>query len=199
VDEVCAVGGGVPLLVAHDFDKYGFEISQRLTTVSDWALDNDRVAYEFRNQIDVRDLGLRLADIEEYNLEGNAEECEFKGGFAADSIATKEEREFLRSGRRVELNAMTSPQFVEWLETKLEEHLPQRLIPSDGVLVGAYRRALAAAQINRELEEVVKEAVERAQAAPIPKSLLQRLKKAMRDSDEAWDQVLYEEAQGQQD
>ncbi len=31
VDEVCGIGGGVPLLVVHDFDKYGFEISQRLT------------------------------------------------------------------------------------------------------------------------------------------------------------------------
>jgi hypothetical protein len=35
VDTVCAEGRGVPLLVVHDFDKAGFEISQRLTTVSD--------------------------------------------------------------------------------------------------------------------------------------------------------------------
>ena len=31
VDHVCRIGGGVPLLVVHDFDKAGFEISQRLT------------------------------------------------------------------------------------------------------------------------------------------------------------------------
>src|SRR5262249_20340863 len=33
-DTVCAKGGGVPLFVVHDFDKYGFEISQRLTRAS---------------------------------------------------------------------------------------------------------------------------------------------------------------------
>src|SRR5262249_53682978 len=56
VDEVCAAGAGVPLLVVHDFDKAGFEIAQRLTTVSDWAEANDRVAYRFRNEINVIDL-----------------------------------------------------------------------------------------------------------------------------------------------
>src|SRR5262249_7084079 len=35
VDHVCRMAGGVPLFVAHDLDKAGFEISQRLTTVSD--------------------------------------------------------------------------------------------------------------------------------------------------------------------
>src|SRR5262249_11591039 len=93
VDEGCAVGGGVPLLVAHDVDKAGLEISQRLTSVSDWAEDNDRVTYRFKNAINVIDLGLRLRDVEEYRLGG--EGCEFKGHFAADSIATGEEREFL--------------------------------------------------------------------------------------------------------
>jgi hypothetical protein len=192
VDEVCAVGRGVPLLVVHDFDKYGFEISQRLTTVSDWAMMNDRVTYEFRNEIEVHDLGLRLEDIQEYDLEGSAEECEFSGGFADDSIATEEERDFLRSGRRVELNAMTSPQFVQWLETKLAAHLPGRLIPSDDVLANAYRRALAAAKINRVIEKVTEKAIEYADSAELPKALRRRLEKAMKDSpSEAWDKALY--------
>jgi hypothetical protein len=198
VDEVCAVGGGVPLLVVHDFDKYGFEISQRLTTVSFWAEENDRVTYKFNNEIDVRDLGLRLDDVEEYELEDSAEECEFSGRFADDSIATKEEQEFLESGRRVELNAMTSPQFVQWLETKLAAHLPGRLIPSDDVLANAYRRALAAAKINRVIENVTAKAIEYARSAELPKSLRRRLEKAMKDSpSEAWDEALYRLAKRQ--
>src|SRR5262249_25135510 len=90
VDRVCALCNNVPLMVFHDFDKAGFEISQRLTSVSDWAEENNRVTYRFNNEIDVRDLGLRLTDVEHYRLAG--EECRFQGSFAIDSIATKEER-----------------------------------------------------------------------------------------------------------
>src|SRR5262249_24102237 len=117
VDHVCALGNGVPLLVVHDFDKAGFEISQRLTRVSDWAKANDRVTYRFVNEIDVRDLGLRLKDVEKYNLTG--EEFPFEGHFASDTITTQEEQAYLRSGRRVELNELTAPQFVERLAGKL--------------------------------------------------------------------------------
>jgi hypothetical protein len=192
VDEVCAAGGGVPLLVVHDFDKAGFEISQRLTSVSDWAQVNDRVTYQFRNAIDVTDMGLRLADVDQYGLRDKAERCAFKGHFARDSIATPEEREFLLSGQRVELNALSSPQFVEWLEAKLTQKLPGRLIPDDDVLADAYRRALAIASINRAIDEVREEAVEKARAATVPASLRRQLKKAMTDSPDAWDKVLYD-------
>src|SRR5262249_31386906 len=68
VDHVCRVNGGVPLFVAHDFDKAGFEIAQCLTKVSQYARDNDLVKYEFRNDINVIDLGLRLKDVQKYNL-----------------------------------------------------------------------------------------------------------------------------------
>src|SRR5262249_25552869 len=59
VDQVCRINGGVPLFVTHDMDKAGFEISQRLTTVSDYMIDKNLVKYEFKNEIDVFDLGLR--------------------------------------------------------------------------------------------------------------------------------------------
>jgi hypothetical protein len=192
VDEVCARGRGVPLLVVHDFDKAGFEISQRLTTVSGWAEENDRVAYEFQNEIDVHDLGLRLEDVEEYGLEADAESCEFKGGFAPDSITTEEEQEFLQSGQRVELNAMSSPEFVQWLEAKLADRLPGRLVPAEDVLADAYRRALVARRINRAIGRVTEAAIEHARSRAVPKSVRRRLKKAMKDSPGAWDRVLYE-------
>ena len=191
VDEVCAVGRGVRLLVVHDMDKAGFEISQRLTSVSEWAEENDRVTYRFENRIDVVDLGLRLKDAEEYGLEG--EPCDFKGNFAADSIATEEEQEYLRSGRRVELNEFTSPQFIEWLEAKLTEHLgEERLIPPDEVLKQAYRRALAVARLNRAIGEARDDAVETAESAEVPRGLRKRVKEALHDGSDAWDRVLYD-------
>jgi hypothetical protein len=191
VDHVCRVCGGVPLYVAVDFDKPGLEIGQRLTTVSDYMREHDLVKYEFKNEINVTHLGLRLADVERYGLK--SERCRFKGRFPPDSIATPEEQEFLRSGRRVELNAFTAPQFIEWLEASLRKAgLKDRLIPGDDVLADAYRRALAIARINRAINEIRDEAVEEAKAATVPKSLRRQLKKAMKDSPDAWDKVLYD-------
>jgi hypothetical protein len=107
VDHVCRMNGGVLLFVAHDMDKAGFEISQRLTTISDHAWDNDLVKYEFENEVNVTDLGLRLVDVQKYGLK--SEHCRFQGRFPLDTIATKEEQGFLRSNRRAELNAFTAP------------------------------------------------------------------------------------------
>jgi hypothetical protein len=191
VDRVCAAGRDVPLLVVHDFDKAGFEISQRLTSVSEWAEENDRVTYEFTNEIDVVDLGLRLADVEEYGLDG--EECEFKGRFAKDSIATRAEREYLSAGRRVELNELTAPQFIEWLEGKLEARLAGRLVPGDDVLEKAYRRAVAVARINRALGEATEGAVKEAKEARVPEGLRARIEEALASGDSpAWDKALYD-------
>ena len=95
------MGGGVPLFTAHDMDKAGFEIAQRFTTISDYARENDLVKYEFQNEINVTDLGLRLTDVEEYGLK--SERCRFRGDFPWDTIATPEEQAFLRqSPRRAE-------------------------------------------------------------------------------------------------
>jgi hypothetical protein len=193
VDQVCAASGGLRLFVVHDLDKAGFEISQRLTSVSDWAELNDRVTYRFQNEINVVDLGLRLADAQQYGLAH--EECEFKGRFARDSIATPEEQDFLRSGRRVELNAFTSPQFIEWLESKLNEHLPKRLIPSDEVLKCAYRRLHAVAEVNLSLNGITQRAIENARSAQIPTDLRRQLEEKLSNSSAPWDKVMYDLAE----
>jgi hypothetical protein len=191
VDHVCFKGNGCPLLTVHDLDKSGFEIAQRLVSVSDEAMWTDRVTYEFENEIDHIDLGLTLADARKYDLP--EEHFRFKGRFPDDTLATKEEQEFLKSGRRVELNAFTSPQFIEWLESKLTEVLgDRRLIPKDGVLKDAYRRALAVARINRIVRRVREKAVEKAEAAELPKSLRRRLERRMKAKGQAWDQALYD-------
>jgi len=186
IDEVCGEHG-LPLFVVHDFDKAGFEIAARLTTVSDWAIEQDRVAYDFAHNIPVHDLGLRIEDVEHYELE--SERC--KGG-VPDTGITPEERRFLAGGKRVELNALTSPQFVEWLEAKLSEHMEDRLIPSDDVLGDAYRRALAVAKINTAIEEAAKQAASEAKGAELPDNLRDEVGEIAEAEGQAWDQALYE-------
>jgi hypothetical protein len=191
VDEVCAVGTGVPLLIAHDFDKAGFEIAQRLTTVSEWAEEKDRVTYRFKNQIKVYDLGLRLADVQKYQLQD--ERCKFSGHFAEDSPCTKEEKEFLRSGRRVELNAFSSPQFIEWLESKLNQIFKgKRLIPDDDTLGEAYHRAVVVAKVNRVIQKAKAKAIDSARQATIPKGLRRRLERTLKADPRPWDEALYD-------
>jgi hypothetical protein len=191
VDHVCYRGGGVPLLVAHDFDKSGFEIAQRLVSVSDEAVEAECVTYEFQNEINMIDLGLRLADAERYGLKG--ERCRFKGSFAADSLATAGEQAYLRSGRRIELNEFSSPQFIEWLESKLTENgLAERLVPADDVLARAWKRALAVARVNRAVARARKRAVAAAEAAEVPAELREKLREAMRGKPAAWDRTLYD-------
>lgn len=191
VDQVCAMHGGVPLFVVHDMDKAGFEIAQRLTQVSAWAEAYDRITYDFENEINVHDLGLRLADVEDYDLED--ETCDFKGHFARDSICTDEEKQFLQSGRRVELNAFSSPDFIAWLTSKLDEHLSERLIPNADVLEDAFRRALVVCQINHAANAAYDAAVRVAEQATVPEALQDELKLAMSESDDntAWDAALY--------
>jgi hypothetical protein len=191
VDHVCRLLGGVPLFVAVDFDKPGLDIGLRLTTVSDYMRERDLVKYEFQNDIDVRPLGLRLADVQKYGLK--SERCRFRGHFAPDSDATAEEQAFLRSNRRVELNAFTAPQFIEWMETSLRKAgLEERLIPDDDVLANAFRRAVALAHINRAVQRATKKGIAKAKRAEVPADLRQQLAEALKDSPDAWDKVLYD-------
>ncbi len=84
---------------------------------------------------------------------------------------------------------------MEWIEEKLTEHLPKRLIPGDDVLADAYRRALAVAEVNLALEQAKAAAVKNAEAAEVPADLRQKIAAEMEQEPEesgAWDRVLYD-------
>jgi hypothetical protein len=191
IDHTCGAYG-IPLFVVHDCDKAGFEISQRLTQVSDWAEEQDRVSYRFCHHIEAIDLMLRLEDAEEYRL--LSEPCEFRGGFARDSICTKREKEFLRSGNRYELNAFTSPQFIECLEAKLDEHL-EPFIPTEDILEAAYRRDWVVAKLNKTTEETLESAIDEAKKLTVPEGLVEAVEKRMEDDGIPWDQAVYDEVE----
>jgi hypothetical protein len=67
----------------------------------------------------------------------------------------------LRSTRRVELNAMTSPQFVEFLERKLRDNGITKIVPDQELLAKVYtgmergrRLAKAVAKLEKDADEI---------------------------------------------
>ena len=155
-DEMCH-DHDIPLLLVHDFDKSGFSIAG--------TLQRDTRRYEFRNLITTIDLGLSLQDVIAMGLESEYQHHP-KGNKAAlianlrENGATDEEIEFmfrdfdrLRSTRRVELNAMTSPQFVAFIERKLREHGIAKVVPDEELLAKMY----AGFEKGRRLKDAVSE------------------------------------------
>jgi hypothetical protein len=193
VDELCAEHAR--LFIVRDFDKAGFSIAGTLT--------GDTRRYAFRNTVDVVDLGIRLADVEAYNLV--AEPVSYgKTGYESvvanlrENGATEDEIGFLAqggelrwqqvSGQRVELNAFTSDKFLEWLEAKLEEAGAAKVVPRDEVLHRAYRRALMRHTVNAKIDEITASAREEADHSHIPADLAARVRDLLDDDPEmSWD------------
>jgi hypothetical protein len=166
VEELCG-RQGLPLYVLHDFDVSGFSILKTLTT------SNRR--YTFERAVKSIDFGLRLADIDHLELRDQAESCTLQGekGVIAKRLringATEAEIEFLldgdddKTGQRVELNALTSDQFVAFVERKLIAHGARKVVPDAELLGRTYvvmqrghvaKKALAAELKRLNAEQV---------------------------------------------
>jgi DNA topoisomerase VI subunit B len=154
------------VLVLHDFDVTGFSIFGTLGT--------DSRRYTFENVAPLIDIGLRLADVQSMNLEsepvavgGNWEKRAAtlrRHGAAEDEIA------FLRN-RRVELNAMTSRQLVDFIETKFAEHNVTKIIPEDTVIERHARRTIEQRLLERAIAKISGEIAEQAKTADLPADL----------------------------
>ena len=196
VDELS--GAGVTILVVHDFDIAGF-------TINHW-LWHDNARYQFRNTPKVIDLGLRLADVERLGL-GSEEQVHRQRKDPAekfldwDDEVTEEEAEFLRGnysyghrgwvGQRVELNALTSRQFIDWLEEKLRKAGVKKVIPDAAVLGEAWRRALWVARVRERIAEVSTE-----QYLALPKNLEADLRRRLKRAPElSWDEAIVQIAE----
>jgi hypothetical protein len=151
----------LPLLLVHDFDKSGFSIAG--------TLQRDTRRYEFQNSIKTIDLGLSLDDVTAMNLESEYQYHE-KGDKVAmmtnlrTNGASEEEIAFmfhdfdrLRSTRRVELNAMTSPQFVAFLEQKLIANGVRKVVPDADMLTATYRSSVRSAKVEQIVDDAIKE------------------------------------------
>jgi hypothetical protein len=108
-----------------------------------------------------------------------------------DHGVSEEEIDFLLSGRRVELNAMTSRQLVDFIEEKLEENGVEKLVPDDETLVAHARRLHEQRLTRKVLEEVQDEIQRKAAAIDLPDDLEEQVRELLIDSPElSWDQAL---------
>jgi hypothetical protein len=126
----------VTIYVAHDLDLSGKGIL--------YTLGHDTRRYEFLHPPKVVDLGLTLADVKEMNLASepyiieqtkDPKERLTEYGVTAEELAFligRPHREAYKTywdATRVELNAMTSPQLIAWLERKLIAHGVEKVVP----------------------------------------------------------------------
>jgi DNA topoisomerase VI subunit B len=180
----------IPTLVIRDFDKSGFSI------VGTLGRDTDRHKFKYPDRVLI-DLGLRLADIELWNLK--SEYVPYKkpkgGGKAknpADNLrlngATEEEIAFLVSGgspetgyhgQRVELNAFTTDDLIKWIEGKLEANGIKKVVPDQETLENAWRRDVADNYARARIDKAREEGREYADSKVAPANLLRKVRKQL--------------------
>lgn len=192
IDQVCG-RQKVPLLILRDFDKAGFTIAGTLQRAT-WR-------FSFRYAAQVTDLGLRLADVEQYGLDAEAVSYgktnpKFN---LRDNGATPEEIEFLAGksdghhhyGQRVELNAFASDQLMAWIESKLEENKIDKLIPDPEILEAQYRRECERQFIDKKIARIREENAERFAKLEIPPGLSDLiLHEFEQDNTQSWDEAV---------
>jgi hypothetical protein len=185
IDRLCH-RGLERILVLHDFDVSGFSIFGTLGT------SNRR--YSFANDVPVVDIGLRLADVEEMGLE--SEPVDVSGnwwkreGTLRRHGATSEEIAFLEESR-VELNAMTSRQLLDFVEEKLDEHGVEKLIPEDRLLEQHARRLIEQRLAGAAIAPLKSEIIKQAAATQLPTDLRQRLADTLAEEPQLpWDAAL---------
>jgi len=191
VSAVCDLLGEMqlPVYVVRDFDKSGFSIVSTLRRGTRGSR---------KRPARVIDLGLRLADIEGLETEPVAGHCPLSWSRnLRHNGATEEEIEILCGPHhygpceRVELNAMTSDQFIEWLESKLEEHGVEKVVPDGDVLCSAYRRALFLQKLDvaqAELAEQIK-----GDTVALPRDLGKKVRRLLESSPGmSWDAAVWQ-------
>jgi DNA topoisomerase VI subunit B len=193
IDELTSEG--VRVFVVRDFDIAGFSIATTLT--------GDTRRYEFDNLVDVVDLGIRLGDVTDYDLVAEPWSAKAARWKVEQRLrinnATPEEIDFIvrggdyqkSSGQRVELNAFSSDQFIEWLEAKLEEHYVQKVIPDAETFALQYRRSLARHAVNAKIDEIARSVRSDAAQAAIPGDLADRVRDLLDEDDTmSWDDAV---------
>ena len=70
--------------------------------------------------------------------------------------ATPAEIDFLvRRGRRVELNAFPSADFIKWVEKRLKEAGVRKIVPDGSTLAAAYRWMMTQQLVQRRIDEML--------------------------------------------
>ncbi|WP_158218591.1 ATP-binding protein [Synechococcus sp. 1G10] len=187
---------GIPILLLHDFDFAGLAIAR--------TIQNDGRRYQFNASPIVHSLGLRLEQAQEMELE--SEPFEFSKQQKKDPRhnlrecgATDEELAFLVTrgtaefggwgGERIELNAMTSAQFIAFVHGQLDAMEIIKVVPDEATLAAAYRRA---AKI-RAAEEAMEAALAAAddEEVEIPNDLREQVTQRLMGQPIPWDAAVH--------
>jgi hypothetical protein len=144
----------------------------------------------------VIDIGLRLKDVERFGLE--SEPVVFEKSAAALRKnserygATEAEIAFLIDGeQRVELNAMSTSQLLELIETALIEHGVKKVIPDADTLAAAYRANVEYFQAQEAINEVIEKTRSEVSEIPVPGDLTEQVEGYLKDNRQAsWEQAI---------
>jgi hypothetical protein len=156
----------VKTLCFHDFDVSGFAILG--------TLGRNTRRYEFEDKPEVIDLGLRLTDVRKMDLPLENVELKYdptkvlrKNGATPEEVALlrgeqiekriKGKIEIRFKGKRVELNAMTNPQLIAFLERGLKKHGVRKIIPDEDLLQEEYYQNVWEQRVESRMEEVERE------------------------------------------
>ena len=152
VDKLAAHDELVTVFCVHDADAYGTMIFQTLQEAT-----KARAA----RKIKIINLGLEPWEALDMGLEAEiAEEGKCRRP-VADYVRERDDEEdwaeWLQT-KRVELNAMTTPQFIAWLDRKMAEHGTGKLIPPPDVLEAELDRRIEAKLRAAITERILREA-----------------------------------------
>jgi hypothetical protein len=178
---------GTVVLVAHDFDRAGLAIAH--------TLGADGRRYTFEHTPRMADIGLRLDDVTARDLQDEPAPDAGPGPGALRAYgATDDEIAFLCGRkRRVELNAMTSDQFIFWLESRLSRYGAGKVVPDTATLEAKAREAIAAGLVRERAAAV--EAAAWAEAVTLPPDLARRVRATLATHPElSWEAAVERQA-----
>lgn len=178
--------GVTKVLVLHDFDVSGFSIFGTLGT--------DSSVYRYTNKVPIFDLGLRLADVEAMDLLAEPYATNKDWQAVSKTLqrhgATPQEIAFL-ADQRVELNAMTSDEFIAFIERGFAEHGITKVIPSDDIIEEHARRLIEQRLAREALAEIRDQIIREAAATALPVGIKVQLQSYLeRHPGLAWDEAL---------
>jgi hypothetical protein len=166
------------VLVLHDFDLSGFSIFGTLGT------SNRR--YTFQNKVPIVDIGLRLGDVERLSLQSEPVnnppgDWDARAKTLQKHGALPDEIEYLRT-LRVELNAMTAPVFIEFLETKFAENGVSKVVPDTRTVERHARRIIEQVHASSAMRKTLLKIHKMAESIALPENLVGRIRDALQRS-----------------
>lgn len=178
---------GVRILVAHDLDVAGIRILGTL------GADSSR--YQFRETPDIRRLGLTFEQADTMGLQSERQDIHGDHQRVLDGLrrygASYDELMFLAGGARVELNAMPSDQFIEWVESSLRRHGVTKVVPAEGTIEIRARQVIGLNRLKKEVAEIEHSARRYAAEVELPSDLTARIRFALdQDPSVPWEDAL---------